>query len=239
MTFSLDHVVFFGRTWDECLGMYALDEEDLAGRTILDCPGGPDGLVAGGLLRGLDITAIDPQYGDGPELLESRGRTEIASSMKSWQDDPEVAFEPDVAADFERKKIEALEQFLEAFRQVPERFIAGALPALPLEDNAFDLVLSGHLLFLYACLEEGGMMEHDAFDLDFHLAATHELVRVGSEVRIFPTYTTNGPPRRQPYVEPIMDAMREAGHAVELIPARWVQGDMDAFNDVLVIRRAD
>ncbi|MDP7030460.1 MAG: hypothetical protein QF733_09600 [Phycisphaerales bacterium] len=239
MAFSLDHVVFFGRTWEECMGMYALEASELGGRTILDCAGGPDGLVGGGLERGIDITAVDPQYSEPPDVLDARGRSEIASSMRAWQSDPAVAFEPDVAADYEAKKLEALAAFIAAYRNTPDRFVTGALPDLPFSTGAFDLVLSGHFLFLYASLDDGGMLEHNAFDLDFHIRAVHELVRVGREVRIFPTYTTHGPPRRQPYVEPVMAAMREAGHAVQLTPANWVQGNLTTLNDVLVIRRTD
>ena len=41
MPFSLDHVVFFGRTWDESMGMYALEASEPEQHRILDCPGGP------------------------------------------------------------------------------------------------------------------------------------------------------------------------------------------------------
>ena len=235
MPFSLDHVVFFGRTWDECMGMYALSLDDLKGRKILDCPGGPDGLVAGGLEHDINIMAIDPQYCDPPELLEQRGRQEISESMQAWQSDPAVAFDDSVAAEFKRKKMLALDMFIEAIRLAPDRFLPGALPHLPVDDGQFDLVLSGHFLFLYASLDHGGMMDHDAFDLDFHIRSVHELIRVGQEVRIFPTYTTHGTPRRQPFVEPVIEAMRSAGHTAELIPAQWVQGNLTEYNDVLVI----
>lgn len=239
MPFSLDHVVFFGRTWEECLGMYALNEADLHGRSVLDCPGGPDGLVAGGLKRHIEITAVDPQYGDPVDVLSARGRTEIAASMKAWQQDPDVAFDPDIAAAFEAKKYEALDEFLEAMRIAPTRFINASLPTLPFATASFDLVLSGHFLFLYASLQNGGMLDHDAFDLHFHIRSVHELIRVGREVRLFPTYTVHGERRRQPFVEPVMRSIQEAGHTADLMPAQWIQGNLTEFNDVLVIRHRD
>jgi hypothetical protein len=66
--------VFFGRTWQESLGMYALDESDLKGLRILDCPGGPGGLVTWALQHGIDMVAIDPQSADDADTLERRGR---------------------------------------------------------------------------------------------------------------------------------------------------------------------
>ena len=237
MAFSLDHVIFFGRTWDECIGMYALQESDLAGRRVLDCPGGPDAMVAEGLQRGLDIQAIDPQYGDEPDVLEARGRHEITDSLAKWQQDPDKAFDQDKADEYERLKLEALDSFILAYRSNRERFTVGALPDLPFDDNAFDLILSGHFLFLYASLEHGGLMANDSLDLDFHIRAVRELVRVAPEVRLFPTYATTGPARRQEFVETVMEAMRADGHEVDLVPSKWVQAEFVDFNDLLRIRR--
>lgn len=238
MTFSLDHVIFFGRTWKECLGMYALDEETLAGKRILDCPGGPDALVAEGIARGLDICAVDPQYAFEPDILEERGRTEIIDSMKKWQEDPAQALEEKQADEFTRLKLEALESFIAAYRSHRGQFIDASLPNLPFDDDSFDLVLSGHFLFLYASIDHGGLMSHDQIDLDFHLKAVRELVRVGREVRIFPTFATTGPARRQPYVEPVMEAIAADGFQVELVPSNWVEGDFTEFNDLIRITRS-
>jgi hypothetical protein len=41
----------------------------------------------------------------------------------------------------------------------------------------FELVLSGHLMFRYAAVEEGGLMVGDGLDLDWHHAALIELCR--------------------------------------------------------------
>lgn len=238
MSFSLDHVIFFGRTWDECLGMYALQESDLAGKRTLDCPGGPDALVAEGLQRGLDLYAIDPQYVDEPDVLEARGRQEITDAMKAWQDDPDHEWPQDEADEFERLKLQALASFLDSYKDNRDRFLAGALPNLPFEDNAFDLILSGHFLFLYASVEHGGLMSTEELNLDFHIRAVREMVRVAPEVRLFPTYATSGPSRRQEYVHPVMDAMKAEGHDVDLVPSNWVQGNFMDFNDLLRIRRS-
>ena len=237
MTFSLDHVIFFGRTWTECLGMYALDEATLPGKRMLDCPGGPDALVAEGIARGLDIHAVDPQYAFEPEVLEERGRTEITESMKQWQEDPAQALDHKKAEEFTRLKLEALQSFIAAYRLHRDRFINASLPNLPFEDDSFDLVVSGHFLFLYASIDHGGLMSHGQIDLDFHLKAVRELVRVGREVRIFPTFSATGPARRQQYVEPVMKAIAADGLQVELIPSNWVEGDFTEFNDLICITK--
>jgi hypothetical protein len=56
------------------------------------------------------------------------------------------------------------------------RYLAAELPSLPFEDQAFDLGLCSHFLFLYA----------NQFSLEFHAESIVELCRVVKEVRIFP-----------------------------------------------------
>tara|TARA_Y100000589_G_scaffold118830_2_gene113048 strand:- start:17428 stop:18150 length:723 start_codon:yes stop_codon:yes gene_type:complete len=237
MPFSLDHVVFFGRTWDESMGMYALQAPDLGPLRILDCPGGPDGLVSEGLARGLDITAVDPQYDNSPDELERRGRREIHETVEAWIADPETGDNLERMRGYERLKIEALESFIDAFRSHPDRYVTGQLPSLPFEDDSFDLVLSGHLLFAYAARKHGGLMEKEAFDLEFHLASIRELLRVGREVRLFPTYAFFGPHRRHEFIEPVLEVVREEGHDADFLPSRWIQDEYTDFNDTLRIRK--
>ena len=237
MPFSLDHAVFFGRTWEECLGMYALKASDLTGIKVLDCPGGPDALVAEGLERGCDIRAVDPQYDADVDVLAERGRKEIIETMEQWQRDPETAWGDEKARKFKDLKLSALNSFIAAFQKHPERYISGSLPDLPFPDDSFDLALSGNFLFVYASVERGGLMSHDDMGLEFHLESVRELVRVAREVRMFPSFAVTGPPRRQEFIEPVMDALRSDGHEVDLLPAEWVEGDFTEFNDLVRIRK--
>jgi hypothetical protein len=56
------------------------------------------------------------------------------------------------------------------------RYVDASLPFLPFQDEQFQLTLCSHFLFLYS----------EKLDLDFHIKAILELLRVSSEVRIFP-----------------------------------------------------
>jgi hypothetical protein len=58
--------------------------------------------------------------------------------------------------------------FLADHRAHPASYRAGSLPDLPLDDDSFDLVLCGHLLFAYAPLADGGIYQGDGFDLAWH-----------------------------------------------------------------------
>jgi ubiquinone/menaquinone biosynthesis C-methylase UbiE len=79
--------------------------------------------------------------------------------------------------------MKSMSQFLDDYEQGFEegRYIAAELPNLPFEDNTFDLALCSHFLMLYS----------DHLDLDFHLKAIEEMLRVASEIRIFPVVDLN------------------------------------------------
>ena len=56
------------------------------------------------------------------------------------------------------------------------------LPNLPFGEGAFDPALSSHFLFLYS----------QELDLRFHVTALAEMLRVASEVRVFPLLQSSG-----------------------------------------------
>ena len=66
------------------------------------------------------------------------------------------------------------------------RYIEAALPMLPFSDQAFDLALCSHFLFLYS----------EQCNLTFHIESIRELARVASEVRIFPLLELGAQPSR-------------------------------------------
>lgn len=175
---ELPRVVFFGRSGAEACRFFNLDLADWAG-------------------AGLKVLAIDPLYALDPEALERRCRDDIAFTMERLRRSPTVRPDFDLAP-YHRDKLEALEAFLVDRQAHPASYSAGALPELPLTDHCFDLVLSGHLLFAYAPLADGGLNEHDDLDLAWHRRALAELLRVcRRELRIYPAHTITLPTRVQ------------------------------------------
>jgi hypothetical protein len=71
VTFRLEDVVPWGRSFDEYVAMFALTERDL-GRRILDCGGGPASFNAVAAGRRMDVTTIDPIYAFGPDEIAQR-----------------------------------------------------------------------------------------------------------------------------------------------------------------------
>ena len=69
-------------------------------------------------------------------------------------------------------------------------------------------MLSAHLLFFYSA----------NIDLAFHLDAIRELLRIGTEVRIFPIVDANSKP--SPFLPPVIDELEKDGItcAVERVP---------------------
>jgi hypothetical protein len=94
----------------------------------------------------------------------------------------------------------AAERFLTDYARHPERYVASGLPELPFDDDAFELTLSGNLLFVY----------DDRLDRDFHEAAARELLRVTSgDVRLFPLSSLDR--TRSAFVEDSVATLRAEG----------------------------
>ena len=90
------------------------------------------------------------------------------------------------------------------------RYIDASLPNLPFPDQRFDLVLSAHLLFFYSANR----------DLTFHLDAVRELLRIGTEVRIFPIVDVNSNP--SPFLSSVIDELEKDGIACSVERVRII-----------------
>ncbi len=119
----------------------------------------------------------------------------------------------------------AMRRFIADYPQgkTENRYLEASLPELPFDDGAFDLALSSHLLFLYS----------EQLDLDFHLQALEEMLRVATEVRVFPLLQLGG--TASPHVEAIIDALgsRRAVATVETVAYEFQKGG----NRMLRLRR--
>ncbi|NER82531.1 MAG: SAM-dependent methyltransferase [Leptolyngbya sp. SIO1D8] len=184
---KLDTVVPWGRTLEEYRRMFNLSETDL-GKKILGCGDGPASFNVEMTELGHPVTSVDPIYQFSSEQIEHRVRAtydSIISQVKQnahcyvWQ------YFRD-ADELGQARLTAMKKFLLDYEagKASGRYLAQSLPRLDLADNAYDLSICSHLLFLYS----------EQLSLDFHVASISELLRVSSEVRIFPLLQLNCKP---------------------------------------------
>jgi SAM-dependent methyltransferase len=155
--------------------MFDLVPENLTG-TVLDCCAGGSSFAAETEGR---VLAVDPAYALGRRELAARVRMGLDEGDRMIDRNAD-RFEwvwygsPGRRADMRRG---AAELFLADLGARPERYVAGALPDLPLSSDSVDLVLCSHLLFTWV----------DQLGEEWHRRALAELVRVARrEVRVFP-----------------------------------------------------
>lgn len=220
---DLAKVVFFGRTGEEALRFFELDLEPWRGRRVLDCPGGPGAFTALARRQGVEAVAVDPLYGQPAEELERQALADIDHHTREALRSGHLRPGFDLEA-YHREKRVALATFLADLRDHPASYVAGALPELPFDDGAFDLVLSGHLLFSYSPQGDGGLFERSPFDLAWHRRALAELLRVSrQEVRLYPVHTITQPARPHPYLDPLLQEL-PAPWSAQLTQPSYDQG---------------
>ncbi len=196
------------RTFDEYRAMFALSDEDL-GLALLDCPGGAAGFTA---VAGARAQACDPLYGLESEPLVARAQADRRRAERYVREHPDEYAWSFFAGlpDYRAQRGAALAAFARDYETHRDRYVQASLPVLPFGDDAFDLVLSSHLLFAFA----------DRLDRDFHLAAITEMTRVASrEVRIFPVFAMGARPRLD--LEPLRTELAARGIATELVEVEY------------------
>ena len=176
---KLDDVVPWGRSRLEYESMFALKPSDRALR-ILGCADGPASFNAEWTRDGGTVLSIDPLYSFRGSEIRRRFEDSVDDVMSQVDATPENwtwSFHRD-SADLLATRRTVLDQFLADYEEGLEagRYRLGELPALELDDDAFDLALCSHFLFLYS----------DHFSRRFHVESALELCRVAREVRIFP-----------------------------------------------------
>ncbi len=206
MPFSIDQVIPWGRTLDEYEAMFSLSSRDMAGR-ILGCADGPASFNAEMAARGCRVVSVDPLYAFTPDAIEQRGRETFDLVLEQTRRNRhdfvwDRIGSPEVLGQL---RMEAQHRFLADFPGGKDdgRYIDASLPALPFDSGSFDLALCSHFLFLYS----------QWFDLEFHVQAMLEMLRVAREVRVFPLRQLGGAP--SPHVQGVVAACREAGMLAE------------------------
>ena len=211
MSFHYKDIVPWGRSFDEYVDMFNLSEDDLT-RDIVDVGGGPAAFNSGMHQRGTPIISVDPIY----RFSEAELRQRIQETYKdiitqAFQNRDKFVWTQFSSVDelvaFRRQAMDAFCRDFESGKQ-QGRYIDASLPNLPFPKGHFDLVLSAHLLFFYSANR----------DLAFHLEAVRELLRIGTEVRIFPIVDVNSNP--SPFLSPVIDVLEKDGItcSVERVP---------------------
>jgi hypothetical protein len=124
-----------------------------------------------------------------------------------------------------RRRLQIMRTFLADFDngKAEGRYVTASLPSLPFVTGNFDLALVSHFLLLYT----------GHIDLEFHWDSIVELMRVASEVRIFPLLALAR--TRSPYVEPLLNRLNESSWEakIQTVPYEFQRGG----NEMLVIRK--
>lgn len=183
MAFSLDQVVPWGRNLSEYCAMFALSDADLQ-RSILGCGDGPASFNTELSQRGGTVLSLDPIYQFSASEIASRieQTREVVMQQVRENHDQFVWKQIRDPEHLEQIRLQAMQQFLRDYRDHPERYLAAELPHSGLPDQAFDLALCSHFLFLYSA----------QLTAEFHLQAIAELCRVAREIRIFPIRDLSG-----------------------------------------------
>ena len=175
MPLVLENILITGRTYSEYVTFFDLDEKQLMGKKVLDCPSGAGSFVAKAKEKRIKAKGVDILYRFDIEKIKEQGEKSIEKIYEdiSWMD----GFNFDFYKSIKNHRIyreEALKMFCKDFNM--EDYVYGELPKLNFKDNEFDLLLSSHLLFVY----------DDIFSYEFHKNSILEMLRVAKEIRIFP-----------------------------------------------------
>lgn len=175
MPLILDNILVTGRTYEEYVAFFDLDEKDLRNKKVLDCPSGASSFIHTAKRKNIDVKGVDILYENNLKDIYKQGKISIEKIYEdvSWMKDNCFNFYKTIQ-NHKHHRVSALEKFYEDFNK--KEYIYNELPKLNFEDNSFDLLVSSHLLFVY----------DDRLNYEFHKNSILEMLRVSKEVRIFP-----------------------------------------------------
>ena len=215
------------RPLDAYRDMFLLDDGELTAGPILDCPAGASPFGAQVRALGGEVVSVDPAYAE-PRTLISRARADL-DRIVTWQRSDPARFDWSYLGSPDRVRrwwSRGIEEFAADFTGDHRRYVAAALPLLPVPDQLFSTAVSGFLLFSYPQL----------LDVDDHRDALLELVRVTrGEVRVFPLHDTAG--HLYPQLGGLRARLREHGVDTELRATACSYSSHPYRNRMLVCRR--
>jgi hypothetical protein len=207
MSFELESIVPWGRSFGEYQAMFNLSEQDLRCR-ILGCGDGPASFNSSLTARGGSVVSVDPIYSFSQQDIRRRiDETYIEVIEQTRKNMDEFVWTSVKSIDeLGRIRMSAMEEFLTDYPRglVGGRYVNGELPHLLFEEGEFDLALCSHLLFLYS----------EQLSEDFHLSSIQELCRVATEVRIFPLLELGS--KKSRHLEAVVATLSASGYAVAI-----------------------
>ena len=191
-----ENIVPWGRSYTEYVSMFDLKPSFLS-KKVLGCGDGPAAFNSVANAFGGHVISVDPIFSFSKKEIEKRidetfgkviDQTKANADKFNWDQYGTVE-------GLGKIRMKSMLQFLADFEQGFEegRYIAAELPTLPFNNDQFDLALCSHFLFLYS----------DHIDPEFHIRAIHEMLRVATEVRIFPVVDLNA--NRSVHLDPVME----------------------------------
>lgn len=209
-SFELDRIAFIGRTYEEYMRIFSLDEALLSRGRVLDCPGGASSFAAEAQMKGIRVTACDLLYDLSADRLSEKGKADTALIYQRVSEVPHL-FRWDFYRDRDglmAYRNRAHELFMADYQEgcADGRYVQAQMPVLPFADREFALVLSSHFLFLYG----------DRLSPDFHVASLREMLRVCTgEVRIYPLQGLDAKP--YPPMDEVLSGLEKEQIDVEMV----------------------
>jgi hypothetical protein len=193
-------VLFVGRSlYPEYVKMFDLKLDTLLGKRILDVASGPASFTCEMCKLGYDVIALDMMYSYSVSELRLIANNHLESffstmpedhypktdQVMAWLDE-NLMEEVNTPIKLRGVRERGLQLFLEDFdldaNRQQRRYVAGSLPAIEsVQDQLFDLILVGNLLFAYSQKQE--------YNYDFHISSIRSLasrLNDDGELRIYP-----------------------------------------------------
>ena len=223
---DLKKVALIGRTFDEYFDMFRLEDIDKTEVKILDAASGVSSFCAQASAHGYNVRACDPIYCYSADKLFKKSESDLAEVMERIQPIADLYCWKrfDSVEALQKNRSDAIHHFVRDYAANRQNYICGALPGSGFDDDAFDITLSSHFLFMY----------DGQFDYEFHKAVVLEMLRITSkEVRIFPLVNLKG--QKSEFVHRIIKDMLDCGYGISIdrVPYEFVKNG----NEMLRIQK--
>lgn len=203
------------RSFEEYCRMFDLQSSDLERGVILDVAGGGSSFTAEARAQGFEAYAADPRYEGDLKAWIYEAAEEIATStakLAGLMEQFDWSYYGSLENHREGREL-SLVRFSNHVRSKEGQgcYTAASLPKLQLENNAYNLILCSHFLFLYA----------EQFGYEFHEQSVTELIRVckpGGQIRIYPLISLHWKP--YPHLERLIAHIRGLGCEASLLETK-------------------